>query len=166
MKTTVHLVRSVLDVDLQELSQAGVECALFDIEGTIAEWGGSVVHEQTRVHIERSGITKLGIVSNVHRTHADRAQRVATQIAASSCQYPATFMQRKPSAYMPRAAMQELGVLPDQTVFFGDKILDVLAARRAGVRTVYWVDKLGAPDQWYDTYVYRRVEPWLKRLFS
>ncbi|SDM59182.1 haloacid dehalogenase superfamily, subfamily IA, variant 3 with third motif having DD or ED/haloacid dehalogenase superfamily, subfamily IA, variant 1 with third motif having Dx(3-4)D or Dx(3-4)E [Allokutzneria albata] len=54
---------------------------------------------------------------------------------------------RKPEPGMVLAACAELGVLPEETVFVGDIEADVLAAERAGTRSVLVPTPVTLPDE-------------------
>ncbi len=163
-KTQVVRLSGVAEIDFQALVQRGITCVLFDIEGTIAPWGTTQVSEQLKRHITESGIRKIGIVTNIHHTHVDRAQGFGRQIGAGSVQVPLSFSDRKPSARMIQACLRDLDAKREQTVMVGDKLLDVLAAKNAGLAQAIWVDYLPGPDHWFDRYVYRRIEPLLKKI--
>jgi len=164
--TKVNLVSSVCSIDFEALRAQGVKCLLFDIEGTIALWGTSTVTDDVARCIKKSGIKKIGIVTNINHAHAKRVEQVAQQISAGAYHYPESAHQRKPKPYMINACLDELGVRPQETVMIGDKLFDVLAAKNAKLPAMFWVDRLGDADNWFDRNIYRRVEPLLKRLLS
>jgi HAD superfamily hydrolase (TIGR01509 family) len=90
---------------------------------------------------------RMGLVSNTvlpgdhHPRNLARAGILAHLGAAL---FSADFGIRKPDPAMLRCVLRALGVEPRQAVFVGDKIrTDVLAARRAGVRSI-WLRQGGA----------------------
>ena len=163
--TVVEHAASVLDIDFKSLRRAGVECVIFDLEGTVTEWRGTDVAAEVRRHIKELGITKIGVATNMHHSRGAEVEKLARQLGAGSFQFPRARGDRKPAATMLEACMAELKARPEQTVMVGDKLLDVLAAKKAGVGRAIWVEKFGRVDHWFDRLVYRKIEPFLKRLF-
>ncbi len=165
--TQVISIAGVLDIDFAALKNDGIECVLFDIEGTIAPWNTSDVSKEIITHVAAANMPAICIVSNISKKHAERVSQIADKLGAKTYCFPETKKQRKPSPYMILKCLEACGVDPEKAVMVGDKLFDVLAAKRAGLRTVYWVDRLGLQDHWFDRYIYRRLEPILKsRLVS
>jgi len=142
---------------------------LFDIEGTLTPWADPQVDSEVAGAIRRArkaGIVHLGLVSNMHPRHSARAAAVADQIDAATYHVPVVWHERKPSPAMIRAALARLDMPAAEAGFAGDKLVDVLAARRAGVKRVAWVDRLGTADHPLDRFIYRpleRVIKWILR---
>ncbi len=163
IKTKISRAQSINEIDFSTLKKRGVECLLFDIEGTLTPWGGGTVSEEMRHRILNTGIRKIGIVSNMPRKHKARADAVGVQIGADIVMVPLSTRMRKPRSAMVEACLQHLSAKADQTVFVGDKLIDVLTAKNANLREMIWVDVMPGADHWFDRYVYRRVEPFIKR---
>ncbi len=93
---------------------------------------------------------RLGLVSNtvIPGRHHELALRRAGLLQYIECSvWSANFGVRKPDPAMIRHVLEELRVPARRAIFVGDKLrTDVLAARRAGVRSVY-LRKRGAPRQ-------------------
>jgi CDP-diacylglycerol--glycerol-3-phosphate 3-phosphatidyltransferase len=145
--------------------QYGVRAMLFDIEGTLTPWADPQVDSEVAVALRqarKSGIAHLGLVSNMHHSHSARAAAVAEQIDAATYHVPLVPREHKPSPTMVHAALVKLKVPAAEAGFAGDKLVDVLAARRAGVARVAWVDRLGMVDHPFDRLVYRPVERVIK----
>lgn len=154
---------STLLIDYNDLHKRGISCILFDIEGTLTPWGEGMVSDELRKSITEAGINKIGIVSNMHKNHLKRAVAVGDQIGAHSVMLPLNWRMRKPAPAMVYASLQKLGAEPKQTVFVGDKLIDVLTAKNAGLAGVIWVDVMNGPDHWFDKNIYRRIEPYIKQ---
>ena len=88
-----------------------------------------------------AGRYRLGVVSNniIPGDHHLRTLRRAGLMRHVGCAlWSANFGRRKPDPAMIRHALDRLGVPARHAVFVGDKIrTDVLAARRAGVRSIH-----------------------------
>jgi CDP-diacylglycerol--glycerol-3-phosphate 3-phosphatidyltransferase len=157
------------DIDFGEWNRAnGITCVLFDIEGTLVPWRSTKVSKSVRAIIDSAntaGVSHIGLVSNITPRNEAQAQAVTKQIGATY-QLPRRRAQRKPSPYMIHAATRELGIPVAETAFVGDKLIDVIAAQRAGVKHIAWVEHLGTTDHPFDALVYRRVEPFIKWLMS
>lgn len=165
--TVLQHAASVVAIDFAEWHREhGITALLFDIEGTITEWNDPGVEQQIIDHLalaRASGIEHIGIVTNINAKHAARVEQVAASIAADTFRFPTSFFERKPSGRMIRSILHELSTSPQACGFIGDKLVDVLAARNAGVARVAWVERHGTADQWFDRSVYRRLEPLLRR---
>lgn len=163
VKTKITHAQSVSAIDFVKLKRDGIECLLFDIEGTLTPWGGSAVPEEIRCQILEAGIKKIGIVSNMPAKYKTRADSVGSQIGADIVMVPLNARMRKPHSVMVEACLQHLSVKAEQTAFVGDKLIDALTAKNANLREMIWVDVMPGPDHWFDRYVYRSVEPFIKR---
>lgn len=145
----------------------GIAYVLFDVEGTLTPWAEHLVEQETMDALARAkaaGIKEFGLVSNMNSRHKRRLQSVARQIGAKTYQLPIQTHERKPSPYMIRTALADLGAKPANTGFVGDKLVDVITAKRAGLARTAWVKRWGTADHILDKLVYRPLEPLLKRL--
>lgn len=160
--TTIEHAVSVPAIDFAAWHrQHGITTVLFDIEGTITQWADPAVDPKVITALATArehGIRHLGLVTNINSKHKTRVAEVAQQIKADTTRYPTSFGMRKPSGAMIVSSLDELGVDPRHCAFVGDKIVDILAARNAGVARVAWVQRHGTADHWFDRFVYRHVE--------
>lgn len=143
----------------------GIRAVLFDIDGTLAPWNDPTVDVEVKAALEyarKSGVAHVGLVSNMNPKHVERLAAVAKQVNASTYHVPGTPSERKPSPAMIHAALKKLDVAPKEAGFVGDKVVDVLAARRAGVARIAWVQRLGSADHPLDKLLYRPAERLLK----
>ncbi|MCP4003004.1 MAG: HAD family hydrolase [bacterium] len=117
----------------------------FRLQATRPPYGHSrsVVAELARTH-------RLGLVSNtvIPGDHHARALRRVGLLQHFECAvWSANFGRRKPDPTMIHHVLEQLGVPARRALMVGDKLhTDVLAAQRAGVRSVY-LRKRGAPHQ-------------------
>lgn len=80
---------------------------------------------------------RLGVCTNKPQDLTDAVLKgLGLQGAFGSVVGARTGLALKPSAEMPRKVLQDLGVVPEVAVFVGDSIVDVRAARAAGMRSV------------------------------
>lgn len=146
----------------------GIKCVLFDIDGTLTVHASTCVNEDIICALDqarRDGVVWIGLVTNTRPRNELRVSLIASQVGARTYHLPRRWCHSKPSSYMILRALKTLGVEPDRAAFVGDKVVDILAAKRAGLARVVWVDRLGTGDHVFDRLVYRRIEPFLKRYF-
>ncbi len=160
--TTIEHADSVPAIDFAAWHrQHAISTVLFDIEGTITQWADPVVDPKVVAALRqarKSGIRYVGLVTNINSKHKARVAEVAQQIGADTIRYPTSFGMRKPSGKMIISSLDELGVDASKCGFVGDKIVDILAARNAGVARVAWVQRHGTADHWFDRFIYRHIE--------
>lgn len=169
MKTTIERYPSILAINFKSWHAQGITCALLDVDSTITPWLGTDVAPEITNALQaarKAGITHIGLVTNSNPKKEDRIIEIARQIKADAYFLPKRFRERKPSPVLIRAAMQQFGVSPQQTVMVGDKFsTDVRAARRAGVAKVAWVDRLGDTDMMFDRLIRRPIEQFIKMAY-
>lgn len=142
---------------------------LFDIDGTLAPWRSNAIESEIKEvlrHLRQNGITHIGLVTNMSARHEQKIKQMAQEVGADMYIFPRTWRWRKPSSQMIRAALDRLHTSPEKTAFVGDKIVDVMAARRAKLVRAAWVERLGTTDHFFDKYLYRPIEPVLKWLMK
>jgi CDP-diacylglycerol--glycerol-3-phosphate 3-phosphatidyltransferase len=143
----------------------GINTVLFDIDGTLTPWNVERVENVVVAAVgeaKRAGIVHVGLVSNMSVRRIARLASIAEQVGASTYHLPQHHSERKPSPVMIHAALTKIGGRPEEAAFVGDKIVDVLAAHRAGLARVAWVDRLGSTDHILDRLFYRPVERFAK----
>lgn len=163
--TVVEQYTQLSEIDFAKWRAENVTCILFDIDGTLTSWRSDEVSQETLDALKKArkaGIRHIGLVSNMPLSRKMQSQAVAQQIEAATYQLSKNRLRRKPNPYMIRAALEELGMSQENTAFVGDKLIDVLAARQAGLRRAAWVEHLGKEDHPLDALLYRRVEPFIK----
>lgn len=158
--------RGVADIDFKVWHEKyGITTVLFDVEGTLTEWADPQLAHVVEAALKKAkmaGIAHFGLVSNMSQRHVERLETVAKQIGAETYHVPTSSRERKPDAFMINAALNSLNVSPKECAFVGDKIVDVMAGKRAGVSKVAWVDRLGTADHPFDVFIYRHLEHLLK----
>jgi HAD superfamily phosphatase (TIGR01668 family) len=121
---------SLFAVDLDALSDRGVDTVLIDLDNTILPRGALTLEDRAHEWVARAkGRFKVGIVSNNSKRHpAEMAEQLGVALVAKAL---------KPSTRGVKAAMKQLGSTPSTTALIGDQMFtDVLAGNRADVTTV------------------------------
>lgn len=169
MKTIIEHYSSILDIDFKAWQASGVTCVLLDVDSTITPWLDTAVQPEIAKKLAQAradGMVHLALVTNSNRKKVARIQDIAKQCGADAYFLPERFRERKPRPSLIHRAIEQFEVMPDQVAMVGDKYsADVLAAKRANVARVAWVDRLGDADHPYDRYVRRPVEKLLKRKY-
>lgn len=166
MKTRVEHYPSLLEIDFKAWRRQGITCALFDVDSTVTPWLEPTVEKaiiQKLVQARQAGMTRIGLVTNSNKRNVERIAAIARQVGADGYFMPQRFRERKPRPSLIRQAMAQFDVPPEQVAMVGDKYsADVVAAKRAGVARVAWVDRLGDADHPYDRYFRRPIEKLIK----
>lgn len=169
-KTRLEFHRHISTIDFAEWNTSHtITTILFDIDGTLAPWRSNAIENEIKEVLQRlrqNGITHIGLVTNMSARHEQKIKQMARVVGADMYIFPQTWRWRKPSSQMIRAALDRLHASPEKTAFVGDKIVDVIAARRAKLVRVAWVERLGTTDHFFDKYLYRLIEPVLKWLMK
>lgn len=170
MKTIVEHYPSVLDINFKLWREQGISCVLLDVDSTITPLLETTVEQEVTDKLAQArklGITHIALITNSPRRNEARIADIAKQIDADAFFIPQRFRERKPRPSLINQAMEKFGLLPGQIAMVGDKYgTDVLAAKRAEVARVAWVDRLGDADHPYDRYLRRPVEKLIKRAQS
>ncbi len=127
------VVRSVSEIPLDRMEQAGIRGFLFDLDNTLMAHYGQVVEPEVLEWLAaaRARGFKLAMVTNASRR---RAMPVAADL-----DMPCIYRARKPLRRGVRAGIEALGLRPEEVAMVGDQLFtDVWAGRRAGTYTI-WV---------------------------
>lgn len=112
------------------LTQIGVSALVLDIDNTLVPYEEAVPNPTVLSWFDelRSAGISFAFVSN---NNAARVERFNADVGA-----PAYFKSGKPGIKYIRAAMEQMGAVPDHTMLIGDQLFtDVWAGRRAGLLT-------------------------------
>jgi uncharacterized protein len=167
MRTMIEHYTSVLEIPFQTWQQQGITCVLLDVDSTITPWLETTVGKEIAEKLSQTrmqGITHIALVTNSNKRNVPRIADIAAQIGADAYFMPQRFRERKPRPSLIQQAMETFNLPSEQIAMVGDKYgTDVLAAKRAGIARVAWVDRLGDADHPYDRYLRRPVEKLIKR---
>lgn len=154
--TPSEMVTSVVDIDLDELSQRGIRGILLDFDNTLLPWSGTTVSADVRKWVNRARAKgfRLCIVSNAPNERlAQQAQRLHIPFVSKAF---------KPTGKGIGRALELLGLSCAETTMVGDQMFtDVLAGNRMGLFTVL-VNPVYKREQWWMKYV-RDLERVLQR---
>lgn len=147
-----RFVRSLPDIDLDELAGQGVRCVLLDRDNTCVPRDTKVEPSEVADWLGRAssmGIRLCLVSNNWHSGEVEEsAQRMGVDVVHHAM---------KPAPFAVTAALVKEGVPADQAVLIGDQIFtDMTAGNLAGVRTIL-VRPQSMTDLWY-TQVFRLFE--------
>ena len=124
--------RSLSEVDLDALSERGIDSIILDLDNTILPWRGHEIPAESAEWVRRAldrGM-KLCIASNTRNPRRLRA--VAEKLGLPSLQRTA-----KPRRRGLREAMELMGADPSRTALIGDQIFtDIVGGNRLSLLTV------------------------------
>ena len=154
--TPGEMVRSVTDIDLDDLYQRGIRGILLDFDNTLLAWSESSVSSRVidwvSSALERG--FRLCIVSNAPD------ERLAIQ--AQRLDIPFVSKALKPTGKGINRAIELLGLNRDEVTMVGDQMFtDVLAGNRLGLFTVL-VNPIYLREQWWMKFV-RNLERLLQK---
>ncbi len=155
-----EIVRSVSDVNLDELEDSGIRGLLIDVDNTLISHG-SLEMTPDRLAWAEEAMRRFStcLVSN-----SVRGKRVRHICEHLGCEGIAVWTwDRKPFRGGIRRALRLTGTQPQETAMIGDQLLtDVLGGNRAGLQTI-WVEKIYEREFIFTRHVQRRIESWLVR---
>ncbi len=165
----VRLIGSIAQIDFKAWHRYGITCLLLDIEGTVAPWNTQDVPPEivrSLACARAAGIRDIALISNIPQNEEHRVQQICKKIGVESYWIPRHVSERKPSITMLRYAMRHFNVAPRHVAYAGDKVIDVIAGKRAGVGEIVWVRRLGRADHPADLWFYRPIEPVIRQLVT
>ena len=150
---------SLLEVDLDKLTEKGYKGIIIDIDNTLLPWAGDELKSTILDWVDRAKASgfKLCLTSNALK---DRVARVA-----KSLDIPAIAGAIKPRKKPFRQALQLLGTTPSETVVIGDQLFtDILGGNRMHLYTIL-IDPVDS-EEMVGTKVLRRLERRIIRRLS
>lgn len=154
-------VRSIYDIDVQALWDAGVRGIITDLDNTLVGAKRPQATPELLAWLKR--LQAIGfqvvIVSNNNKLRVSRFSEPLS--------IPYIFRAKKPGNSAFRKAMEIMSLSPRQTVVIGDQMLtDVLGGNRLGLYTIL-VLPIELADEGFFTKINRRIEKaalfWIKR---
>ncbi|MFK7695098.1 YqeG family HAD IIIA-type phosphatase [Paenibacillus sp. HJGM_3] len=154
-------VRSIYEIDLQALRQAGVRGIITDLDNTLV----GAKHPSATPELSNwlRKVTAMGfqvvIVSNNNELRVSRF--------SDPLSIPYISAARKPGNAPFRRAIRMMGLNPEQVCVIGDQMLtDVLGGNRLGLHTILVVP-ISPKDEGFFTRINRRIErvamAWMRR---
>ena len=122
---------SFREITPELLASRGIRFILSDIDNTLVTYGDAVPTPDVLAFfamLEKNGV-RIGFLSN---NHADRVDTFNRDLG-----YTAVADAGKPGTKKAKAAMEEMGAVPEDTMFLGDQLLtDAACAKQLGLFTV------------------------------
>lgn len=149
-------VKSVYDLDLDELYAKGIRAIISDLDNTLVPWDDPLPNEgllNWLKQVQNKGFS-VYIVSN---NSPERVQKFARAFGV-----PAISKAVKPRRRAFRIACQEMGVTLEETAVLGDQIFtDVLGGNRLGAFTILVVPV--SNNEFFGTKIMRILERFILR---
>ncbi len=124
-------VKSIYDINPEELKKRGIRGIITDLDNTLVEWDRPHATEKLIAwfaEMKRANM-KIMIVSN------NNEERV--RIFSEPLNIPFIHKARKPIGSAFRKAMKIMGLTKEETVMIGDQLLtDIFGGNRAGIYTI------------------------------
>lgn len=152
-------VKTLYDINLDELKERGIRGIIFDLDNTIIPWNSPDLCPEVLAWLNNlpDQDFKLCLVSNNGKK---RVRHIAAQ-----CGTPFVARALKPSRTGFRQAAQVMGLSPDTIAVVGDQLFtDMLGGNRLGMFTI-WVKPL-ASQEFIGTKITRQLERLAIRLLK
>ena len=131
MKHPTRKIKDICELTPPLLLKWGVEAVLCDLDNTLAGYGTAAADGDIKSWL--TSVREAGIIPAV-------VSNASEERAAAFCEpldLPYIARAAKPGAKKLRSMLKNLGVSPERSLMVGDQLFtDVLAGRKAGVRTV------------------------------
>lgn len=169
------IINNTGNIKPEDLKRHNISAVGFDVDGTLTDYHGELdePHKEMIRLLGESGIVAC-IISNAYGRRADKLADMFSNVGVprnhiltprdclESGSVESPKQHRKPHPDMIQLALTRSGCQVDEFLMVGDQLLkDVLAGRRAGVRTML-VPRLGKRDHAGVKYLQRPLE-WLLR---
>ena len=154
-----YQANSILDINLETLSQSGIKGIIFDLDNTLVEWKKDTLTPEVVDLVNRlkdKGF-KLCILSNAleHRV----------EVVAQTLNIPYVSRAVKPRKSPFRKALEILGTQPGETAIVGDQLFtDILGGNRMKLYTI-WTPPLSTTE-FLSTRAVRQIERLVIRRFQ
>ena len=131
-------IKSIYDINLEELKQKGIKALLFDLDSTLMASKTAFYDEKTLNWLEE--VKKDFFVAVVSNNHNPKYIEKVTKVT----DFPIAFNAAKPDTKVAKTLMDEHNLTGDITAFVGDRPLtDTLCGKRLGCTTIL-VDSISA----------------------
>ena len=155
-----RMVRSVAEVQPQDLKARGIRGVILDLDNTLVPWHKEEMAAEVTAWLQalQAEGFKLCVLSNSILSR--RSERIAERLGC-----PNVRMARKPSRSGFHRALAAMGTTPAATAIVGDQMFtDILGGNRTGVYTIM-VQPIHPHEFAYTRYVSRPPERLLLNLF-
>lgn len=134
-------LKSIYDIDLEELKQQGIKAMLFDLDSTLMASKSGKYSEKTLAWLEnvRKDFYVAVISNNKNQEYIEKVKAVTD--------FPILFDAGKPRANSGYKFLKSEGIEPSKSVMIGDRPLtDILFGKRLGCKTIL-VDSITADTE-------------------
>ncbi len=147
-------LKSIYDIDLDELQRVGVKAMLFDLDSTLMASKSGTYTDETYSFIRN--VEEKFFIAVVSNNKDPKYIKKVSEIT----HFPVLFHACKPSVGVVKAFLDKHNINPKDCVLVGDRPLtDILCGKRLGCKTIL-VDSITADTE---TKIVRFVR-WLERL--
>ena len=147
-------LKSIYDIDFEELKSRGVKVLFFDLDSTIMKSKSGFYTEKTLEWLDKFQRDFIVAVlsNNFNKDYIEKVQGISTFDVVGAA--------NKPNPQVLLEFLQNVRIEPSLAVMIGDRPLtDILAGKRAGCLTIL-VDSISADEEGIPT----RCVRWLERL--
>lgn len=148
-------LKDIYEIDLELLKEQGIKAILFDLDSTIMVSKSGKYHEKTQNWLcEVNKDFFIAVISNNKKNeYLEKVRNISNFKIIGNA--------NKPSPKTIQKLLNEINVLPEETVIVGDRPLtDILAGKLLGTQTIL-VDSINAENEGKAT----RFVRWLERRF-
>lgn len=153
-------MKNIFQITPESLKEKGIKGIITDLDNTLVEWDRPNATPKLQEWFEamQKENIKITIVSNNNR---ERVQSFSDPL-----NIPFIFQARKPLGKAFRKAINDMGLMKEETVVIGDQLLtDVLGGNRGGFHTILVVP-VASTDGFFTKFnrlVERRILNWFRK---
>lgn len=147
-------IKSIYNIDLNELENLGIKALLFDLDSTLMASKSGIYTEKTLKFLDnaRKKFFIAVVSNNKNEKYIDKVKSISD--------FPLLFDACKPKTNVIRKFLHEYNLIPQDCVLIGDRPLtDILCGKKLGCKTIL-VDSITAETE---SKIVRFVR-WLERL--
>lgn len=155
-----RFVRSVTEIEPQELVELGIRAIILDLDNTVVPWQEEEMTGEVRRWLQAIKQCGMGICLLSNSLKQKRSQRIAQRFGLHTVGWA-----RKPSRFGFQRALELLGTTPKETAVIGDQMFtDIFGGNRMGMYTIM-VRPLHSREFLYTRFVSRPPERFLLWFF-
>ncbi|MBI0576424.1 YqeG family HAD IIIA-type phosphatase [Neobacillus cucumis] len=153
-------VKSILDINPNELKKRGIKGIITDLDNTLVEWDRPNATPQLISWFDEMKKHNI-LVTIVSNNNEDRVKAFSDPL-----RIPFIFRARKPMGPAFQKAISQMGIKKEETVVIGDQLLtDVLGGNRSGLYTILVVP-VAQTDGFFtkfNRFAERRIMNWFRK---
>lgn len=153
-------VKSILDINPEDLKKRGIKGIITDLDNTLVEWDRPNATPELVKWFEQ--IKKHNILVTI----VSNNNELRVKEFSDPLQIPFIFRARKPMVRAFNKALSEMGIKKEEAVVIGDQLLtDVLGGNRSGFHTILVVP-VAQTDGFFtkfNRFTERRIMNWFRR---